>query len=113
MAAVLTVPGPSKSLKRLVTERLREKMVKKVEERFDQMIDAQLDSAIGVTTESYDKKSGDLIYNDVAPNHNAAKLLLEYVIEKPSQKIEHQGAIGIVHLIKQLDTVDDGTDNED
>ncbi len=115
MGANITTRMPQKfgrppMIKHQVAQHLKEVMIKAVKPRFEEMIHAQLDAAIGVTTEKHDRKTGELYYTEEGPNPTAAKLLMEYVLEKPTQKVEHKGAVGIVHLVAQLE--DGDTDEE-
>lgn len=87
---------------RPAVKRMKEIMEQVLESRFEEVVQAQIDAAIGVTSEKHDRKTGDLYYVEEGPNTAAAKLLMEQVLPK-EMKIQHSGGIGIVHLIKSLE----------
>lgn len=102
MPASITLARPQKygktsSLKGEVQEHLKRVMLAAVAPGFKKMIQAQMQAATG--------------WEEEAPNPTAAKLIMEYVLEKPTQKVEHKGTVGIVHLVAQLEHGD--TDEED
>ena len=91
----------------LITQQMRKVLVETLEKRFKPMIDAQLDSAIGVTTEKFDRKSGQLYYVEESPNTGAAKFLTEQLLGRPKESIEHSGEVkGLVSLITSLNNGD-------
>lgn len=98
--------GPIKTLNRQVTERIRQeiadKLIAKVSDSLDTMVDAQIEAASG---ESYlgDKK--------LPPNPNAFKALMEYTVSKAPEKKDIRVALGITHLIASLES--DGDSDED
>jgi len=75
----------------LITTKIREKMAKKLEERFGPIIDAQLDAALGIQTEAYDKKTNKLYYKDPGPNVVAFKTILDQVIGRAKESLEITG----------------------
>lgn len=91
-----------------ITHLLKQRMTEKLWARIDPILDAHIETAIGnwkVTKTMTDIKGNiSTVEEEVAPSHQSAKLLLEYVLPKPEQKIEHSGGIGIVHLIKNLES---------
>lgn len=91
---VATVNSPAAIRMRKIIEEVAER-------RFEEMIEAQMDSAIGITSEKHDKKTGDLYYVEEGPNTAAAKLILDQVIPKVTE-VKHTGGIGVLHLIKSL-----------
>lgn len=101
MAATIT--KPVKGLKRTIQERLRSKMADVVARRSVELFEAQMDAAIGKVVLEKTNEKGETSYMTTMPDTQAAKLLLEYTIGKPVEKIEHSGAIGIVALVKQLE----------
>jgi len=95
--------GRHKLSKTLITTKMREMLAETLEKRFKPMIEAQLDSAIGVTSEKFDRKSGLLYYVEESPNVSAAKFLTEQVLGRAKETVEHSGEIkGLVGLITQL-----------
>ena len=96
--------GRKKAPHTLLTEQMRKIMVETLHKRFKPMLEAQMDSAIGVTTEKFDRKKGELYYVEEGPNTLAAKFITEHVLGKPKETIEHSGEIsGLVGLITSLD----------
>jgi len=96
--------------KTLITQRLKDLLAKRVEARFGPMIDAQLDSAIGIMLQKSDRKTGNLYYQDEAPSTNAAKFLTEQLLGRPKESIEHSGEVkGLVGLITDLNNGNSGT----
>lgn len=87
---------------RPAAKRMREIIDRVAEERFEEMIRAQVDSAIGVTLEKTNRETGELYYIDQGPNVAAAKLILDQVVPKEI-KVNHSGGIGILHLVKSLE----------
>lgn len=117
MPAVITTRKPTKfgrppQIKRQVSELLKDVMIKAVKPRFQEMINAQLDAAIGITTEKMNRNTGELHYSEEGPNPQAAKLIMDYVLEKPTQKLLHKGTVGLVHLVAQLELEDGDNDQE-
>lgn len=116
MPANITTRRPSKygrlpSIKREVAEHLKEVMIEAVKPRFKKMIEAQMDAAIGITTEQHDRRTGALYYTDEVPSAQSAKLIMEYVLDKPKQEVKHTGSMGIVHLVAQLEDGDTTEEN--
>lgn len=89
--------------KTLITQKIKDIMAKKLYERISPIIDAQLDSALGVTTEHFDRKKGNLFYVEHEPNVNAARLMIEQVVGRATEKVELSGREG-APLIIRLDT---------
>ena len=66
------------------------------------MLEAQIDSAIGVMLKKIDNK-GIPYYVEEAPNTSAAKFLIEQVLGRAKESIEHSGEMkGLVGLITSL-----------
>ena len=76
-------------------------------ERMGKMIDAQIDAAIGVISEKYDKKKDELYYVEEGPSTAAFVALSDRAIGKTKERVEHSGAVGIVHLINSLNQSDE------
>jgi len=74
--------------KTLLTQLIRERIVQKVAEYLDPIIDAQVQAAI--------KES----------NTNAARFLIEHSVGKPKETVEHQGGMGLVALVAELEKGD-------
>lgn len=92
----------------LLASQMKQMMVETLHRRFKPMLEAQIDSAIGVTTEKFNRKTGELYYQEETPNTAAAKFLTEHVIGRPKETIEHSGQIGgIAGLILKLDKDED------
>lgn len=89
------------------TQLIKTRMAEKLYARLDPILDAQIETAIGnwkTTRTMIDVKGNEsTVIDEIAPSHQSAKLLLEYILPKPEQKIQHSGGIGIVHLIKNLE----------
>lgn len=92
--------------KRLFTERFNALLEKKIEQRMGKMIDAQIDAAIGTTSEKYNAKNGEYIYVENAPSTAAFNTLADRTIGKPKDSVVHTGSIGVLHLIKSLNASD-------
>lgn len=110
MAKTLTTPGPVKSLKRTVQERIRNITAEKVAKRAKEIVDAQIEAAIGlqhVVLKGPEQK--EIIMKD-PPSTLAARFLYEFSGAKPAEKVKHTGGIGIIHLVTQLEQEDE-TDN--
>lgn len=68
--------------------RMRVIAEKALEKRFEDMIEAQLDAAIGIG-------------EDTKPDTGAARFVTEFVIPKKVE-VQHSGGIGVLHLIQSL-----------
>ena len=92
--------------KTLITQKIRERIVEKLYERIDPLIDAQLNSAIGVILKKTDNK-GLHHYLEEAPSTSAARFLVEQVLGRPKESIEHSGgAKGLIALVTSLQESD-------
>jgi len=92
----------------LLTSQMKQMMVETLHKRFQPLLEAQIDAAIGVTTEKFDRKKGDYYYQEEGPNVAAAKFITEHVMGRPKESIEHSGQIGgIAGLILKLDKDED------
>lgn len=111
MGIPLTI-GKPRTLKKMVVEEIRHAIAVTVAKRSSQMIEAQMDVAIGITSERHDAKTGELYYVEQGPNVAAARLLLEYTVGKPIEKKDVRVAVGIVDLVNQLSS-DNGDSNEE
>lgn len=80
--------------------KIREVLARKLYARISPIADAQLDAALGIQTEHYDKKSGDLYYKDPGPNTLAFKNILEQVVGRATDKVELSGRDGKPLIIK-------------
>ena len=87
----------------LKTQQMRKIMVDELHKRFKPLMRAQLDAAMGVTTEHYDAKKGDYYYKEHEPNNQAFKTILEQVHGRATEKVEMSGKDGVPLIIK-LDT---------
>lgn len=100
---VIPGQGRKKANHTVLAEEMRKMMIETLHARFKPMLEAQLDAAIGVTTEKFNRKTGDLYYQEEAPNTVAAKFMTEQTLGRPKETIEHSGEIrGLVGLITQL-----------
>lgn len=91
----------------LITQKMRELMAQRVEARFGPIIDAQIDAAIGIVSEKFDRKTGELYYVEEGPSTNAAKFITEQVLGRPKETVEHSGEVkGLVGLITSLNNGD-------
>lgn len=92
--------------KTLITQKIRERIIEKLYERIDPLIDSQLNSAIGIILKKVDGK-GLAHYLEEAPSTSAAKFLMEQVLGRPKESIEHSGGMkGLVSLITALNEED-------
>lgn len=89
--------------KTLITQMIRERMVQKIVEKLDPILDAQIQAAIGSLKLTRTDFQGRQSISELAPDTNAARLLFEHTIGKPKETIQHQGGIGIVELVAQLE----------
>lgn len=94
--------GNPRTVKKLVSERLREVMAKQVAREFEAINQAQIDLAKGGESVKVLKDGTKLIVT-IPGDVNAARLLYSYVLGEPKQEIKHTGAIGIVQLVAQLE----------
>lgn len=98
--------------KTLITQKIRERIVEKLYERIDPLIDSQLNSAIGIILKKVDGK-GLVHYLEEAPSTSAAKFLMEQVLGRPKESIEHSGEMkGLVGLVTTLLNDDSPTRGE-
>lgn len=92
--------------KTLITQKIKERIIEKLYERIDLLIDSQLNSAIGIILKKVDSK-GLVHYLEEAPSTSAAKFLMEQVLGRPKESIEHSGgAKGLVALVTSLQESD-------
>jgi len=92
--------------KTIITQMMRERIAEKLYARINPLIDAQLNSAIGIMLKKVDSK-GMPYYSEESPNTNAAKFLVEQALGRPKESIEHSGGVkGIVGLISSLNESD-------
>ncbi len=97
----------------LITQKIRERVIVKLHERIDPIIDSQINSAIGIILKKIDSK-GLSYYSEEPPNTSAAKFLIEQAIGRPQEKIEHSGDTkGLVALITALNDEDNGYNKGD
>jgi len=90
------------SSKTLIAQKIKERIAEKLYAKIDPLIDAQIESAIGVTLLKKDSK-GLAYYLQEAPSTPAAKMLLDHVIGKAQESVTHTGEIkGLVSLITEL-----------
>lgn len=95
--------GRPATTKTLIAQKLKDTIAQSVAKRQEEITEALVDAAIGITTEQHDRKTGDLYYTEKGPDVQAARILWEYAGLKPSEKIEMTGSLGIVQLIAQLE----------
>ncbi len=101
--------------RRLLVERIKNRMVQKMVEAMDPVLDAQIAAAKGGIVLKTIKETKDGTFEELheqAPSTNAAKFLTEFIMDKPKVVVEHTGAVGIVHLIKSLEEHDEQPTNE-
>ena len=75
---------------------LKEKMAKRLEKRFGPILDAQLDSALGIQTEAYDRSTGKLYYKEPGPNVVAFKNIVEQVMGRPTESVQISGGMTLI-----------------
>lgn len=97
--------------KKLFSQRFNMMLEQAISKRMGKMVNAQIDAAIGVISEKYDAKNDKYYYVENGPSTAAFNSLTDRALGRPKEKVEHTGAIGIMHLIKQLkdSDVDPGT----
>jgi len=78
--------------------KFKEKIAELAYTRANEMIQAQIDAAIGVTAEKYDRKTGDLYYVEEGPNPTAFKGIIEHVIGRPKETVALEVGGGLVKL---------------
>lgn len=74
--------------------KLKEQMAVMLEKRFGPIMDAQLDAAIGIQTEHFNRMTGNLYYKEPGPNTLAFKNILEQVAGRPKESVELTGREG-------------------
>ena len=79
---------------------LKAQMARKLKERFGPIMDAQLDAAVGIQTEQFNRSTGNLYYKDLGPNTFAFKNILEQVTGRPKESVELSGKDGMPIDIK-------------
>lgn len=85
--------------KTLITQKLREIMAKKLHERYDKILSAQLDAAEGIIIQKV--KNGKVIYVDPGPDVQAFRNIQDQVIGRATERVEvsgHDGAPLIIRL---------------
>lgn len=93
--------------KKMFAEKFNAILEKSVASRMKEMVDAQMDAAIGTKSEKYNAKDNSYYYVDNAPSTQAFNALTDRALGKPKEKIEHVGNIGILHLISSLNKSDE------
>lgn len=96
--------GPKKGSKHKKTieqELLRERLMRKVGEKWDDLIEAQIDKAKGIKLEAI-SKDGEIYYKDPGPDTFAFKTISEQTIGKPKESIEHSGEIKVKEVILDM-----------
>lgn len=92
----------------LIARRIKDRITEKLNAQIDPIIDAQIEASIGrmklnrLDIDRYGNVSSST--SETAPSFQSAKLLLEYSIGKPKESLEIKGQVGIVHLIKSLES---------
>ena len=71
----------------LIAQKIKEIMAVELNKRFKPILEAQLDSAQGIQTEHYDRKTNKLYYQEREPNTNAFKHLVDHVIGRPKESL--------------------------
>lgn len=84
--------GPARGVKRLLAERIRNKIAERVAHDMDKLLDAQ----VSIATNDEEGVAAT----------NAFKALIDYAGAKPTDKVEHSGGIGIAMIVKQLEEGD-------
>ena len=92
----------------IIAQKTREYLAVALERRLKPIVEAQLDAAMGIETEAFDRRTGKLYYKDPGPNVVAFKTILEQVVGRPKETVEMSGPEGnpvpveIVHSIKKI-----------
>ena len=79
----------SKTKKTIETKLLRDRLKEKVAEKWDPLIDSQIDKAIGIVIMKTEK--GFPVFKDQGPDPNAFRTLIEQAIGKPIATFEEIG----------------------
>ena len=96
--------GSIEETQRIAIE-LKKQMARKLQERFGPIMDAQLDAAIGIQTEHYNKSTGALYYKEPGPNTLAFKNILDHVAGRPKESVELSGPDGQPINIRIVDAL--------
>lgn len=102
--------GRPPSVKTMVDNELKEVMLAVVQPRFKEIIEAQVEAAVGFK-KTVLSKSGEVVVTQENPDVQAARLVLEYTMEKPKQTLEHQGSVNLIALVAQLEHGDTNKTN--
>ncbi len=84
---------------------LKAQMARKLRERFGPIMDAQLDAAIGIQTEHFNRSTGALYYKEPGPNTFAFKNILEQVAGRPKESVSLEGPDGQPINIRIIDSL--------
>lgn len=94
-----------KSMRTLHAEIIREKIAQFTASKIDNILQAMEQSATGNTIVWQDTKDGRF-ERSLPPSVEAAKLFIEHTSGKPTQPVEMKAVVGIVDLVKQLESND-------
>lgn len=81
-------PKGSVGITQKIAIELKTQMAKKLRERFGPIMDAQLDAALGIQTEHFNRKESKLYYKEPGPSAIAFKTVLEQVVGRPKETVE-------------------------
>lgn len=92
-----------KTVRTIQAEYIREKIAKRLADELDPIIDAQILAAKGEAIQtSWNEKTGETTVSGT-PSVPAFKNLLEQVVGRPKETVEHQGKLSIVDLVRNLE----------
>ena len=89
--------GRKKSESTLASEEMRNQLVLKVKEYLDPLMDAYLDSALGLHMETVDKDGVTRQYQK-APDIAALKSLIDQAMGRAKESVEHSGSMTLEDL---------------
>jgi len=97
--------GRNPGQKALLERNFQEVLAEKMSVNFPDVVDAMVAMAKGYEEV---KVSPDGTINQIKnkPDVQAGKLLFDFTLRKPEQKVTHSGSMGIVHLVAQLNAQD-------
>lgn len=103
--------GRTRSVSHTLEHNFKQMLAEKMGVHFPDVIDAMTAMAKGYEQQRV-LDDGTIKVDKSKPDVQAGKLLFEYTIQKPAQKVVHSGGMGIVHLVAQLEDGDDNTTQE-
>lgn len=94
--------GKSPKVKTFIEANFNALLAEKMSANFPDVIDAMTAMAKGYQ-ETKILTDGTIKVDKSKPDVQAGKLLFEYTLQKPTQKVEHSGGMGILHMIADIE----------